>query len=211
MLQRREHERAERLEQLIADQGRIVRDCRAHLVVIADQGDRAAVFRGAGASDAALMGFSNIWQAAGLPSAVTLGLPSGTRIRALSPPYLVATKLEAFRGRGGGYYLGSRDLEDVVFLVDGREELAAGVAAVPWTLREFLAAEISDLLRRPAFTDALFGFQVPTWPAKHGRTPSSSPGCESSPRTRSRRLVTGTTAHGPVVVRIFPEPRGCVA
>jgi hypothetical protein len=50
------------------------------------------------------------------------------------------------------------DLEDVVLLVDGREELATEVAAAPAELREFLAAEIDDLLRRPAFKDALFGF-----------------------------------------------------
>jgi hypothetical protein len=110
------------------------------------------------AADAALMGFTNTWQAAGLPHAVLRELPSGTRIRALSPPYLVATKLEAFRGRGGGDYLGSRDLEDIVLLVDGREELTAEVAAAPKDLRRFLATEIRDLLERPAFTDALFGF-----------------------------------------------------
>jgi hypothetical protein len=70
----------------------------------------------------------------------------------------VATKLEAFRGRGGDDFLGSRDLEDILLLVDGREELVAEVAAAPRDLRGFTAAQIADLLQRSAFTDALFGF-----------------------------------------------------
>jgi hypothetical protein len=112
-------------------------------------------------ADAALMGFSNRWQAAGLPEAVARELPSGARIRALSPPYLVATKLEAFRGRGAGDLLGSRDLEDVVLLVDGREELTGEVEAAHAELRRFLAAEVENLLTRSAFSDAVFGFLRP--------------------------------------------------
>lgn len=53
-------------------------------------------------SEASILGFENRWQAAALPHAIDHVLPSGATIRAISPPYLVATKLEAFRGRGRG-------------------------------------------------------------------------------------------------------------
>lgn len=69
-------------------------------------------------ADASLLGFANRWQEAALPHAVERTLPSGVRIRAIPPPYLIATKLEAFRGRGQGDHLRSRDLEDIVLLVD---------------------------------------------------------------------------------------------
>lgn len=72
------------------------------------------------ATDAAIMGFENRWQALAIPHAEERELPSGARIRAVTPPYLLTTKLEAFKGRGDGDHLGSRDLEDVVLLVDGR-------------------------------------------------------------------------------------------
>jgi hypothetical protein len=74
-------------------------------------------------ANASLVGFDNRWQGVALPHAEERRLPSGVVIRAISPPYLLATKLEAFRGRGRGDHLASHDLEDVVMLVDGREEL----------------------------------------------------------------------------------------
>lgn len=71
-------------------------------------------------ADAGLLGFDNRWQAAAIPYSVDRGLPSGAVIRAASAPYLVATKLEAFKGRGRGDLLGSRDFGDLIAIVDGR-------------------------------------------------------------------------------------------
>ncbi|WP_035126009.1 nucleotidyl transferase AbiEii/AbiGii toxin family protein [Conexibacter woesei] len=105
-----------------------------------------------------LLGFENPWQTAALPRAKWCTLPSGTRIRAATPPYLIATKLYAFTGRGGGDHLGSRDLEDIVLLVDGREELVAELADADADVRAFIAAEVGALLDERRFTDAVFGF-----------------------------------------------------
>lgn len=110
---------------------------------------------------AELLGFANRWQAAALPTAVRRTLPSGATIRAISPPYLVATKLEAFRGRGNRDYLASRDLDDVVSLVDGRQELLTEVASAPADLRYYLAHEIGALLDEPRFVDAVVAFMRP--------------------------------------------------
>jgi predicted nucleotidyltransferase len=105
-----------------------------------------------------LLGFENPWQAAALPEATRRALPSGTEIRAITPPYLVATKLGAFAGRGRGDHLGSRDLEDIILLVDGREELVSEVARAHRNVRDFVAAETAALLDQPRFIDAIFGF-----------------------------------------------------
>jgi hypothetical protein len=75
----------------------------------------------------------------GRAAAVSRALPSGATIRAVSPPYLVATKLEAFSGRGAGEHLVSRDLEDVVALADGRAEIVEEVRLAPGAVRDFLA------------------------------------------------------------------------
>lgn len=61
-------------------------------------------------ADASLLGFENRWQRAARPHALAVELPNGVRLRAVSPPYLLATKLEAFAGRGRGGLLGSRVL-----------------------------------------------------------------------------------------------------
>ncbi|HST56452.1 MAG TPA: nucleotidyl transferase AbiEii/AbiGii toxin family protein [Solirubrobacteraceae bacterium] len=96
-------------------------------------------------TDAGILGFSNRWQEAALPHALARQLPSGAVIKAITPPYLLATKLEAFAGRGGGDLIGSRDFEDVISLVDGRAALVKEVLASPGELRAFLAQQLVEL------------------------------------------------------------------
>jgi hypothetical protein len=90
--------------------------------------------------DASILGFENRWQRPALAGAEALSLPSGQRIRAISPPYLLATKLEAWSGRGAGDHLRSHDLEDVIRLVDGRAEVVGEVGDASHDLRSFLSA-----------------------------------------------------------------------
>jgi hypothetical protein len=104
-----------------------------------------------------LLGFENPWQQAAMPYAASRTLPSGSEIRAITPPYLIATKLSAFRS-GNGDHLRSHDLEDIMLLVDGREELVGEIAAAEDDVRGFVAREIAELLAQPRFIDAIFGF-----------------------------------------------------
>jgi hypothetical protein len=110
------------------------------------------------AADASLMGFANRWQAEALPHALVQRLPSGVDIRAVPPAFLIATKIEAFGGRGGGDHLGSRDLEDIVLLVDGRDSIVDEVKRSTRQLQSYLTEELGRLLAEPRFEDAIFGF-----------------------------------------------------
>lgn len=111
--------------------------------------------------DEKILGFSNRWYKAAMEASVTKKLRDGLEIRMVTAPYFVATKLEAFRGRGRGDFLGSHDLEDVVSVVDGRESLNAEVRSAGAELREYVRAEIAKLLANPGFIDALPGFLLP--------------------------------------------------
>lgn len=110
--------------------------------------------------DATILSFENRWQRPALDHAKTISLPSGRQIRAISPPYLIGTKLEAWNGRGGGDHLHSHDLEDVITLVDGRAEVVGEVGDASSDLRLFLSHEISTLLDQPSFLDAVDGTVV---------------------------------------------------
>jgi hypothetical protein len=72
----------------------------------------------------------------------------------------MATKLEAWNGRGGGDHLRSHDLEDIVTLVDGRAEILAEVDVAPSDLRSFLSREVATLLGQSRFLDLLDGTVV---------------------------------------------------
>lgn len=69
-------------------------------------------------TEAEILGFENRWQKEAFPRAVEVELPSGQSIRAAPPPYLLATKLEAFRSRGKHDPFWSKDFEDVIILVE---------------------------------------------------------------------------------------------
>lgn len=92
-----------------------------------------------------VLGFSNPWYEVGIATAVELELPSGKRIRAVAPAVVIATKLAAWLGRGGGDVLTSLDVHDIVVLIDGRPELIDELAAQPEDLRGYVAAELTSL------------------------------------------------------------------
>lgn len=68
------------------------------------------------------------------------------KIKVLSPPYFVATKLEAWTGRGRDDPLSSHDLEDILNLIDGRKELLTEIENSEPDVKNFLCREIAALL-----------------------------------------------------------------
>lgn len=98
------------------------------------------------ASDASILGYANRWYVEGLAQAIPFELPGGRVIRIFKPDYFLATKLEAFSGRGEGdpYH---KDVEDIIILLDGRPELLADVSEASDELRQYIAAGISALAK----------------------------------------------------------------
>jgi hypothetical protein len=105
---------------------------------------------------AAVLGFTNRWYAVALRTAErrTIG---GMDTWLVSAPCFLATKLEAFDGRGSGDFRASRDLEDAIALVDGRPELVEEVLLCPDDLRDYLAERVDRLVGQPRFIEALPG------------------------------------------------------
>ncbi|BCR03490.1 hypothetical protein DESUT3_05590 [Desulfuromonas versatilis] len=105
--------------------------------------------------DENILGFSNRWYAAGLADARPYELEQDLTIRLLTPPFFVATKLEAYLGRGSDDPQGSHDMEDILTLFDGREEIAREIAAADKDLRTFIAQQIRLLLANDDFDYAV--------------------------------------------------------
>jgi hypothetical protein len=98
-------------------------------------------------------------------------LPSGRSINLIAGPVFVATKLEAFKGRGRGDFLASHDIEDIVTVVDGRESLISEAEHSPVELRDYLATEIGRLTASDEFLDSLAG-HLPGDAGSQSRLPS---------------------------------------
>jgi hypothetical protein len=111
-------------------------------------------------TDATVLGFSNRWYPDAIDTATTIDV-AGHRIRIVTPALFIATKLEAFHGRGGEDVVASHDLEDIIAVVDGRPEIVSEVAAASSGVRDYIAAEIRALLDNRDFIEALSGFLLP--------------------------------------------------
>ncbi len=105
--------------------------------------------------DEAILNFTNRWYRGALQAAADHALPSGTLIRVVTPSYFLATKLEAYRGRGHNDPLGSRDIEDILAVIDGRDSLHAELAQAEPALQHYIAHAISALLTHRDFAYAV--------------------------------------------------------
>ena len=95
---------------------------------------------------------------------------SPTYINLITAPAFIATKLEAFKGRGNNDFLASHDMEDIITVVDGRATLLDEVSASDAALRSYLIAEFASLVRNQRFVEALGG-HLPGDPGSQGRLP----------------------------------------
>lgn len=117
-----------------------------------------------------ILGFSNRWYPDLISNAMTVTLPGGDAIRVAAAPYLIASKIEAFYGRGDEDYRFSHDMTDIIVVIDGRAEVAAEAATAPSDVREYLATAFGTFLADPSFLDALPG-HLPADAASQARVP----------------------------------------
>ena len=115
--------------------------------------------------DEDILGFSNPWYERALSTANWVNLSPDLRIRVVSPPMFIATKLAAFEGRGEGDLLGSHDIEDIVVVIAYRDELVPETRAEPSESRAWIQERIGrHLIDHPdseyAITGSLPGAQV---------------------------------------------------
>ncbi|WP_230460439.1 hypothetical protein [Sansalvadorimonas verongulae] len=109
--------------------------------------------------DESILGFSNPWFRIGRENAIPYQLPDGPEIRIVPATYLLATKLAAYSSRGTNI-LESKDAEDIVTLVNGRDALVVEIQQGPEDLKEYVQAETQKLIDDPKFVYLLDGALV---------------------------------------------------
>jgi len=108
-----------------------------------------------------ILGFSNHWYKETILHAQKFKLAGETEILLATAPYFLATKLEAFYGRGEGDFLASHDMEDIISLIDGRPELSDEVNNSSKKIRRFLSDIFSEFLTNDLFLECISGHLPP--------------------------------------------------
>jgi len=105
--------------------------------------------------DASILGFSNRWYPAAIQNAMPYKLTPDLHIKLVTPAYFLATKLEAYEGRGNGDLLTSRDMEDILTLVDGYDELVEEIQRADVDVQNYLSEKVTELLNETDFEYAV--------------------------------------------------------
>jgi len=110
--------------------------------------------------DQNILGFSNKWYNETINNATKMILES-IEIRLASAPYFLATKVEAFLGRGNNDFMGSSDMEDIITIIDGRAEIIQEIRTTETDLQQYLHKVFQDWLKQGDFINALPGLLPP--------------------------------------------------
>ena len=108
-----------------------------------------------------ILGFANRWYQLAVQERTTYTLPSGIEIQLVKPEYFIATKIEAFLGRGNNDFIMSHDIEDVITVIDGRSELIEEIAASDSEVRAYIQSQMETFLKYNGFRNAVLGY-LPT-------------------------------------------------
>jgi predicted nucleotidyltransferase len=108
-----------------------------------------------------ILGFSNHWYLPAIENANYVQLEKELAIKLVTPPYFLATKIEAFKGRGNGDYMASHDMEDIITVLDGRREIVDEIKSSSDELKTFLSRTFQKFLGDENFLDAIPGQLLP--------------------------------------------------
>ena len=112
-------------------------------------------------TDEAVLGFSNRWYPDGMAHAEKRTLPDGQEIAIFSPPYFLASKIEAFLGRGKNDFYGSQDIEDIITVIDRAEDLRDKVLGAPKTVKTYIGEKFGSFLSDELFVQSVTGHLGP--------------------------------------------------
>jgi predicted nucleotidyltransferase len=95
---------------------------------------------------AEVLGFSNKWYAPGFKQAVDFKIDELHTVKIFPAAYFIASKLEAFKTRGKNDGRTSSDFEDIVFVLNYRNEIWKELQEADEVVRKYLKDEFRKLL-----------------------------------------------------------------
>ena len=108
-------------------------------------------------TDENILGFGNRWYKQAIASSMNHVLTDELKIRVVTAPYFLATKLEAFKARGNGDFYASHDFEDIVSVLDGRVEIIDEIKKLDSFLKNYLIESMDEIMNDMNFKGAIPG------------------------------------------------------
>lgn len=107
-------------------------------------------------TDENILGFSNRWYREGIAHAIPYHLSDTAVINILPVAWFIACKIEALLGRGITDLRLSKDLEDIVFLLDYLAGLEDEIAMADYPVKKYIQENFRTLLEYDVLPEAIF-------------------------------------------------------
>jgi hypothetical protein len=104
-----------------------------------------------------ILGFTNRWYPLAMETASQYKINQTLSINLVSPPCFIATKIDAFESRGKQDFLLSDDINDIIYVVNGRPEIVDEIKNSGKELKGYLSRKFKKLLKNDFFHEAIQG------------------------------------------------------
>ena len=103
------------------------------------------------------IGFHNKWYPAGFNHAIDYEIDEYCSVKILSAPFFIASKLEAFKGRGKNDGRTSQDFEDILYILENRSSIWEEINNSNVNVLNYLRSEFLNLLKSPYIIEWIDG------------------------------------------------------
>jgi len=100
-----------------------------------------------------VLGFKSRWYSEGFKTAIDYTIDKEHVVKIFDAPFFIASKLEAFKERGKGNGITSKDFEDIVYILENRANIWEELRQSAPELRKYLMEKVKALLATPYFDD----------------------------------------------------------
>jgi hypothetical protein len=107
-----------------------------------------------------VLGFTNSWYPQAFKTAISVQLQNGKTLKHINASTFIATKIESFLHRGGDDFA-HHDIEDIITVINGRQELPNEISNADQDLKDFIIDKMGAFLEIAAFTDLIPGHLRP--------------------------------------------------
>lgn len=104
-----------------------------------------------------VLGFSNRWYPLAMETAYQYNIAENLSINLISPPCFIATKIDAFESRGKHDMVLSDDINDVIYVINGRPEVVDEINTSDKELKGYLSRKFKKLLKEDTFHETIQG------------------------------------------------------
>ena len=115
-----------------------------------------------------VIGFSNKWYPEGFKNAMPYAL-NKLAVNIFTLPYFLASKIEAYKGRGGDDLRFSSDFEDIIYVLENRRSTFEELKRTNGKIKDYLVEEWKKLLADPDFDEGIYAHLEPPTAAEQSK------------------------------------------